>query len=459
MNSALNNIVDMSYPFLPYTLQNLICSTYGLLENRKRFGKEFRQNLDFLEKTQWWSKEEVEKYQLKKTNDILSYVNKYVPYYKLNDSYPQFLNTLTGISDLPVLNKEEIRTNESNFLSSEFSRDQLSKFSTSGTTGKPLTFYRTSSSISYQWAVWSRHKQRFGVNFDDYHALFTGKPIVPAGQSKPPYWRINKPMNQLVFGMQHTRPNTIGSIIDKLSKETILFYTGYPSIMYQIAITALDKGLSVTDGPKVIFTGAEPIYDFQRVAIEACFGAYVTDQYGTSEGVANASKCMEGNYHIDFEFGYMEVIPDGLSHDPEVGEILMTGFTNLGMPLIRYAIGDRGKLSNDKCLCGRQSPILSKLEGRSEDYVLTPEGNRITRFDYIFKGIKGLEEAQIIQHTEGEIDILVVVHNTFDNTEQAKIRANIHRYISPTLKAEIKQAESIPRTRNGKFRAVVNKLA
>jgi phenylacetate-CoA ligase len=319
-------------------------------------------------------------------------------------------------------------------------------------------FYRTPASISFQWAVWSRHKQRFDVNYDDYHALFTGKPIVPATQRKPPFWRTNKPMNQLIFGMQHINKDTIRAIIEKLNDAPLVFYTGYPSIIYQIATTAVAAGLNMMAGPKVIFTGAEPLHEFQRNVIEAFFGCLVTDQYGTSEGVANASKCPEGNYHVDFEMGYLEVAPDDIGDDPATGELLMTGFTNLGMPLIRYAIGDRGKLSRGSCACGRHSPVLSKLEGRSEDYVLTPEGNKITRFDYIYKGVNGLEEAQVIQRKAGEIDILLVTNTEFTSDEQRKILEALTRYVSPTLEVHFKVVNDIPRTRSGKFRAVINQL-
>jgi len=42
------------------------------------------------------------------------------------------------------------------------------------------------------------------------------------------------------------------------------------------------------------------------------------------------------------------------------------------MPLIRYKIGDISSLSEKKCSCGGQMPLLGKIEGRKDDYFLLP---------------------------------------------------------------------------------------
>ena len=456
--NSLKNIAAELYPKLPVWAQNSMCSFYGLQERGVRFGHEFDNFMRKLDCLEWEDRFTIEEYQLQQINFLLEQAKQNVPFYRESNDYPDKVTSLKEFSCLPVLEKDVFRRNPNAFLSEKFTKKELFKYSTSGTSGKPVNFYRSRKSIASQWAVWSRHKQRFNVNFNDYHALFTGKPIVPAAQSKAPYWRLNRPGRQLIFGMLHTSEKAIRAIINKLEKEDIQFYTGYPSIIYQIAISALNLGLVLKNGPKVIFVGAEPLYDYQRMAIENCFNAQVTDQYGTSEGLANASKCEKGNYHVDFEFGHLEIMSDGLNKDQAIGEILMTGFTNHAMPLIRYMIGDRGKLSNAKCGCGRESRILEELSGRSEDYVLTPEGNRITRLDYIFKGVIGIEEAQIRQIKEGEIIIILVTNNSYDQVEEHKIRQTIKKYISESITVYFKFVEEIPRTSSGKFRAVVNKL-
>lgn len=448
------------YPNLPVSLQNLMCTAYGYNESRKRFGGQFAGQLKSLKKSESWTLEEIRVYQLRELNSLLKMVLTHVPYYRKAYGLPADfqLKKIEDFNRLPILTKDKVRNNLRSLISDRYRVDQLQEFHTSGTTGKPLTFYRTAESIAFQWAIWSRHKERFGVRYNDYHALFTGKPVVPLAQNKPPYWRINRGMNQVVFSMQHIHDETIADIVKKLSTEHFSFYTGYPSIIYQVAITALRHNLSVKDGPKVIFTGAEPLYGHQREAIERAFGCEVTDQYGTSEGVANASRCTYGNYHEDFEFGYLEVIPDEFGDDPAVGQILMTGFSNDGMPFIRYQIGDRGKLVSSNCPCGRKSRTLSSIEGRIEDFVLTPEGNRITRFDYIFKGVKGLAMAQILQSEYGSITIRVVLDKDSTGFRKDDLVSAVRKYISQSIKIEFQEVNEIARSATGKFRAVVNTL-
>ena len=53
------------------------------------------------------------------------------------------------------------------------------------------------------------------------------------------------------------------------------------------------------------------------------------------------------------------------------GEILATGFANLGMPFIRYQNGDTAVFSDRECGCGLHSQIIEDIVGRNEDYIVT----------------------------------------------------------------------------------------
>ena len=145
-----------------------------------------------------------------------------------------------------------------------------------------------------------------------------------------------------------------------------------------------------------MITGAENMLDFQRRDIQAFTGAILTDQYGCSEGCGNASQCPEFVYHEDFEFGVLE----GVEQKREIRRSRFSARDSPAMSSPSFVMkwGTRGVAARrSACACGRRSRVLLRIEGRTDDYVITPEGARIMRFDYVFKDALNVKEVQIVQ--------------------------------------------------------------
>ena len=133
--------------------------------------------------------------------------------------------------------------------------------------------------------------------------------------------------------MQHINQKNLKSIVSFLNDSKFIFYSGYPSIINGLADLIQDSKYKIISHPKYIFTGAEKLHDDQRQRIENVFKCPVTDQYGTSEGVINASRCKNDVFHEDFEFGHIEMINKvKLSNGLFRGDLVGTGFSNFAMP-------------------------------------------------------------------------------------------------------------------------------
>jgi hypothetical protein len=102
----------------------------------------------------------------------------------------------------------------------------------------------------------------------------------------------------------------------------------------------------------------------------------------------------------------------------------------------------------------KKAGITVSLKGRNEDYVETPEGRRIMRFDYVFKLTKRIAEAQVVQEQPGQVAVLVVALDGYGADEEARLRAAIAEWISPSLEVDVRVVDQIPRDLSGKFRAV-----
>jgi phenylacetate-CoA ligase len=454
-------LIEQVYPRLPILLQNAACWYYGKKEARTRFGTIFDQRLRELMDSDHWSASEIEAYQNEKLRHLIRHAYENVPYYRERwknlKLSPDDIRCREDLPKLPVLTKEDVRQNFDRLIAQNVNRRDLVFRHTSGTTGKALHFYVTKAAIAFQWAVWWRHRLRFGVEPGTLHANFTGKRVVPLDQRTPPYWRWNRPLHQALLTMHHLTPEKISSMVDFLNSQPFEFYSGYPSIIHMLAVHASEAGLALHSPPRAVFTGAENMLDFQRRDIQKFTGAVLSDQYGCSEGCGNASHCPQFIYHEDFEFGVIEgrKLPGS-----SASSLLCTGFANDAFPLIRYEVGDTGvwQDAGERCPCGRHSRALLRIEGREDDYVITPEGTRIMRFDYVFKDAMNVKEVQIVQEQLGEITLRMVRRPGYGAADEAEINREIQRWISPRLAVRFEYVEEIERQPNGKFRAVLSRL-
>lgn len=449
------------YNISPYPVQNILCTVYSYNEGRIRYSKSFKRYLEFLKVSEYWSAENIEEYRNEKLRKLIYHAYHTVPYYKkifdTNKLKPSDIRSMDDLDKIPLLSKETVVSNRDMLISSKYSKKNLIKVYTGGTTGARLELYKPCDAIAFQWAVWWRHRMRYGISMDDRNVNFTTKNVVPITRTKPPYWRWNYYMNQLLIGMNQITADKTQSIVDKLNIVGASYFSGPPSLIHSLSSNAIDQGIVLKNKPRYIFYGAENLQSYQRRDIEKFAGAVISDQYGTTEGVSNISRCEELRYHEDFEFGSIEYINPIVEPDGRISyEIVCTGFANDAFPLIRYRIGDRAVLRTDNslCKCGRQSAQIEEIVGRIEDYVVTPEGHKIMALPVVYSDLSTIKEVQAIQYSPDELILKMVVRDNYTQNDEEFLRRQFRDIISPTLKLKFDYVHSIAREKNGKFRVI-----
>ena len=205
---------------------------------------------------------------------------------------------------------------------------------------------------------------------------------------------------------------------------------------------------------KAVLPSSESLLAFHREVIEEAFAAPILDRYGTSEFAVSMTGCTRGRLHVDMEFGIVEVEVQEETAEYVRGPLLVTGLGNDATPFIRYRVGDVGTRLKRPCDCGRPGEVFLDVDGRVEDYVVTPDGRWVGRLDHIFKDQLDVAEAQILQHTRESIDVLVVPKASFDERAEAGLIKEIRLRLGDEIRVELKRVDEIPRESNGKFRAV-----
>lgn len=451
------------YQHLPVLGQNLFCSAYGIREWYRRYCGEYARLSRWLAETDRWSLDQLMAYQDKQVQATVAAAYRDVPYWRRRfDSLgigPQDITTVAELSRLPIVTKPEVQDAGEDIYNHALNRRELVLGRTSGSTGTPLNILYTRHSIQFQWALWWRHKNWYGIRRGMRQGNFGGRPVVPYDQNRPPFWRHNWLGGQTVFSHHHMRPEFLQHYVQYLNANQFDFFSGFPSSLYVLADYLEQTGQTLVRRPKMVFAGAENTEDFQRVLIEKHF-APTTSHYGAAEYTANASRCPHGMYHIDMECGVLEVVPaEGVDSAPGrvTGRIVATGFTNRAMPLIRYDMADVATLlTGYRCPCGRQTPCLERIDGRSDSLLVTADGRRVGRVSRVFMGKTWVREAQIIQQHIGRLQVNVVVRATPRSEDVAALVSDIQQCVGRETAVDVQTVAEIPRSKSGKFRAVIS---
>ncbi|GAF68791.1 unnamed protein product, partial [marine sediment metagenome] len=363
------------------------------------------------------------------------------------------------LASIAPLEKEQYRENPASFLASDIPRHRLRTAKTSGTTGTPLPLWHTPETLAEEYATVWRMRRSAGVALSDPHLTFGGRIIVPFRQKTPPFWRVNSYSRQTLFSLYHMAPGNLPHYVGAIHDAPARYAEGYPSSLYLVAHALLDAGRALPAGRMAaVFTSSESLLAFHRTAIERAFGAPVRDRYGTSEFAVSMTGCEVNNLHVDSEFCAVEVEPAEDTVDYVRGPLLVTGLSNNATCFLRYRIGDTATQLKGRCPCGRPGDVFSEIDGRTDDYVVTPDGRRIGRLDHIFKGQLDVAEAQILQEHERTVTFLIVPRRSYNNASRKKLMKEIRGRLGTEIEVEIRLVDCIERGPGGKFRAVISRV-
>ena len=451
------------YESLPTFAQNLACTWAGYVRARDRFSRHFYRRLREWQQTEKAPLEGLLSYQRGRLDAMVRHAQKTVPRYRdLKDpsADPNARRAIQEtLSEIPILDKSTYRDHFEEFLSTEIPPGRIRRSQTSGTTGTALPLAYTPEAIAEEYATVWRMRARCGIGIRDRHLTFGGQVIVPFSQSAPPFWRENLYGRQTLFSVHHMTPRNLQLYVDEIFKQKATYIMSYPSSLHLVARAMLETGRILPKGRlKAIFTSSESLLAFQREAIEEAFSTRIWDRYGTSEFAVSMTACSEGLLHVDMEYCVVEVEVEEETNEYERGPLVVTGLSNDATPFLRYRIGDIGTRMKGQCRCGRPGDVYLDVDGRNEDYVVTPDGRFIGRLDHIFKEQTEILEAQILQDSPESIEIIFVPSGDFDQSSEEDLLREVRKRMGDQMHIDLKRVHSIPRERNGKFRAVKSRV-
>jgi phenylacetate-CoA ligase len=360
------------------------------------------------------------------------------------------------LENWPILEKETVRQTPRAFVADDCSVRRMFHLRTSGTTGTPLEMWRTHDAVRGLYGIGlARTRGWHGVGLADRRAMLGGQLVTPVRQRRPPFWVWNAGLRQLYMSSYHLAPDLIPSYLDALVRHRVVYLVGYASSLHALAQAALRAGRR--DLRMVVaLTSAERLDDDQRRAITEAFQCPVRETYGMAENVAAATECPSGRLHLWPEVGHIEVL-DGGTPVPTggFGEFVCTGLLNADMPLIRYRLADCGRFAppSERCACGRTLPLISGIEGRTTDLLLTRDGRRVFWLNPVLYGLP-VRQAQFVQETLDRIVVRYVADPGFNAESEGTIIQRLRERMGD-VQVELAEVAEIPRTMGQKLRSVI----
>ena len=365
-----------------------------------------------------------------------------------------------SLQDFPVLEKKQLIESLKDIATVAEGKGLVSF--TGGTTGASLKVIYTKQDMQERFAILDSFRYQYGYILGKKTAWFSGKNIVRNKDLvKGVCYRDDFINNVRFFSTFHVAEKNFRIYWDAFNQFAPEFLVGFPSSVYELCSMAKARGLKYQGKVTCFFPTAETVLQMHRDFIGEVLGCPLVDQYASSEGAPFILQCQQGHMHLQPLTGVFEVVDENLQPSAE-GELLVTSFTTHGTPLIRYRIGDRVKMTaNDfQCPCGCAFPVVEKIEGRTLDYVLSPDNGKVNlgNISNSTKNIRGIICFQVVQDCLDKIMVYVVASKDFDTKEQVKFENALAERVGQKMEIDINLVADIPREKSGKFRIVKNLL-
>ncbi len=409
--------------------------------------------LSAAEAFQWLPPAAVRKFQFNKLRRMLSFSEKHVPWYR--ESFrdagvsARDFRRLEDLAHFPTTTREQVVAAYPDRIRYRDPRPPDVVFTTSGTSGQFMEIAYDAAANDYLDAVYAR--ALFQTGYRPWHKLayFWGE----SRRAPRLYERLGLMRKSYIELVPD--PSIQLAELEALAPDWVYVFPSSMALLARLVEDGRQPGIS----PRGIICHGELLPPATRDQIANAFSCPVFDLYGAQEFNRMAWDCSQhGALHIDADSVYIEALRDGQVAAPgQEGELVVTGLVNRLMPLIRYRIGDAGRLLSDTCACGRGLPMLELTEGRVDDILVLENGTRLGPRTLAprIEAVRGFSQYRLLQKSASRVELQVVWQKSAGAAEAEKLRDVMQELMGPGTQIEVTSVTSIPLNRRGKLRKVV----
>lgn len=373
------------------------------------------------------------------------------------DFYKQ--QEFTDWEDVPVMQKSDLQRPLMERLSSSYTRKNCYVGKTSGSSGHPFIFAKDKFCHALTWAEFIDRYNWIGIDLNrSLQARFYGIPLDFFGN-------VSERLKDMIslrrrFDIFDLSDQKMEAFLEKFKNSGFDYVNGYTSAIVLFAKYLEKRGVilkEVCPQLKVCIVTSEKLFENDKELIEAVFGVPAVNEYGASEVGLIAFENSEGEWVVNSESLFIEILDKNNRSLPngEEGRIVITSLYNQAHPMIRYDIGDTGALSRKSSF---KRPILSRLTGRTNDVAKLANGKVVPglTFYYVTKSIiedaGSIKEFVIVQTGMDRFQIEYVSDKDFSPVQIQKILTSIETFVGKDLKVDFERKPVLKRNVSGKLK-------
>jgi phenylacetate-coenzyme A ligase PaaK-like adenylate-forming protein len=374
---------------------------------------------------------------------------------------------------LPILRKLDLRDSESEFLAERLLDGERAgaESPSSGTTGTPVTVLHS-----------ARSNRMFALLKQREYRWFRFDPGGTLASIRPPRSLVKRPDGSLlpvredqrlggwppVRGDFSTGPAIGFSIMNAPEDQLAWLRRIRPD--YLLILSSALEHLAFTAGAerpcaslKAVLAIAEELTAGMRAHVERSFAAPIHQNYGLNEIGLVAGRCEAGRYHVHSEHCLVEIVrADGSAANAgETGRLIVTGLSNLAMPLLRYDADDLAVAVDGPCPCGRTLPSFADIVGRFSQFACLPDRSFVM-FETMRAAIqkapadqtRDLQQYQLHQFRDGRYELRLLVRAPLPDVFAQHVQdAWAKAASSPNSSLTLRYVDAIERGAGGKYQA------
>lgn len=400
----------------------------------------------------------IQKFVLNKKKKLLKIASQNTPYYNnlFQKEKINYNQVETAFVKLPLLTKDIIRSNYNDLINHK--EKDFYPINTGGSTGQPLNFEVSNYAASvdsihqkFQYSLigYSKHKDEH-----EYIANFGGSLIPQIKTEKNIFWlerKYNLPYGKIYFSALYLNRHSIVLYINKLNQIKPTILRGYPSFLNDLATYININNVKLSFKVKGVLLTSEMIHKAQIENISKAFNCKITCQYGLSEVcLFSFTKDEKMNYLCSPLYGFTEILDNEGRHVEigEEGDVVATSYYNYRMPFIRYKTGDRAVFGGYE----NNHLVIKELKGRSQDFIVKKNGERISLTAVIFgvhlKAFDAISKWQIHQSKPGQIILKIIKSNKYSLSDEEEIRDVLKK--TSGIVTLFNYVDEIEKTKSGK---------
>ena len=315
---------------------------------------------------------------------------------------------------IPPLRKIDFQTHPERYLSDAVAPDARIENCTGGSTGEPTRFYMTRAQVErYEAARW-RGLSWYGITPGSRSVMLWGNPVELSTQrQRRQRLREGLLKNRRVLSAYALGEERLMHDLARLRRYRPAYLYGYATALAALARLLEQSGQTLRLPLRAVVSTSETLAEEQARRFSRLFSCPVVNEYGARDAGILAYSCPHGQLHLTAENCLVEVLdPVRLTPLPagQTGVLAVTDLYSRAQPRLRYLLGDVGRLSDERCPCGRTLPVLAALEGR-EDALLVIQGGTLVHGNLIgqlLRPLPGIQSFQFRQHTPSSATLLIV---------------------------------------------------